>query len=249
MKLPPPLGPILDRALSAPSTFARAVATDADGTLWEGDVGDALFCLVAARDDFRGKGLERLRQHGAELLGPEFVGASGRAIAEALYARYSEGLIDVRVMCDLEAACVADRPGVELHALIDEVAEQAIPRVRGEVQTLLQAARSAGLAIHVVTGSLGSVVEATLARAGITVDSVTGAVLHYEGGKALASLARSSPLFEGKIAALQDAEAGRQRSDSATARGITRFYARCTFRCWCIRRRSSSRRCGTCRGR
>lgn len=198
----PTLADALARALAAPPPYARAVATDADGTLWSRDVGDALFLAAGARGLFRGDGLAKLRAHAARLLGPEREHDAPGAIADALFARYGAGEIDVRVMCDLEAETLGDRPESELAALIDDVAADVARTAHPAVRTLLAQARAAGATIHVVTGSLGRAVEATLRRAAIPFDRVSGAVLRVERGHAAATLAAQSPLFEGKVRAL-----------------------------------------------
>jgi phosphoserine phosphatase len=92
----------------------------------------------------------------------------------------------------------------ELTALIDEVAVQLAPRARPEVRELLRAARAEGFAVHVVTGSLGIAVEATLRWAEIPFDRVAGGVLRVDGDFARATMARTCPLFEGKVDALRE---------------------------------------------
>jgi phosphoserine phosphatase len=204
MTLSPALRSLLDRAQAAPSSFARTVATDADGTLWDCDVGDDLFCLVAARDDFRGEGLARLRSHGARWLGPESATDTGKSIAERLFAMYGNGVIDVRTMCDLQAETVADRALDEMTALIEDVAAEAARKVRVEVRELLTAAHASGYRVEVVTGSLGWAVERALDLANIPHDRVSGAVLAKDGRHVYAKLERTSPLFEGKVDALRE---------------------------------------------
>jgi phosphoserine phosphatase len=60
------------------------------------------------------------------------------------------------------------------------------------------------MAVHVVTGSLGLAVEATLRHAGIAFDSVSGGVLRVVEGVVGAELERHPPLFEGKVTALRE---------------------------------------------
>jgi phosphoserine phosphatase len=194
-------------AVDPPTPFHRSIATDADGTLWALDVGDALFLTVANREGFAGEGLAKLRAHASRLLGAEAARESGGTIARLLFAGYERGDIDVRTMCDLEAETVADRDASEFDALVDEVAEQAAAAVRTEVRDFLRVAHARGVAVHVVSGSLGGLVERALARAEIPFDRVTGAVLVRDGGRVQATIERTSPLFEGKVTAL--AEDGR----------------------------------------
>jgi phosphoserine phosphatase len=200
-----PLAHALAVAIAPPASFHRSVATDADGTIWSVDVGDALFLRVATREDFRGVGAEKLRAHGARLLGPTAIAdLSLGAIARALFDGYERGDIDVRTMCDLEAETVADRPATDFEALVDEVAAQAAAAVRTEVGEFLREAHARGVRVHVVSGSLGVLVERSLTRAQIPFDRVTGAVLARDGAWIRAEIARTSPLFEGKVRALEE---------------------------------------------
>jgi phosphoserine phosphatase len=196
---------ILELARQAPSPFQLAVATDADGTLWARDVGDELFLHVAAQQLFREGGIARMRAHATALMGHAAAEGAPHEVANALFARYSAGQIDVRVMCDLQAEAIGDRPEREFAALIAHVAERVAATVRHDVRAILRAARGAGAQIHVVTGSLGLAVEATLRRAGVPFDRVTGAALMRADGHVHARIQRTSPLFDGKVDALRDA--------------------------------------------
>jgi phosphoserine phosphatase len=197
----------LDHALALvldpPPPYHRSIATDADGTLWAMDVGDALFLTVAERDGFVGEGLEKLRADGSKWIGNECAAWSGGRIAKRLFEMYDRGDIGVRVMCDLEAETVADRSAGEFDALLAEIAERAARAVRTEVRTFVQEAHRRGAYVHVVTGSLGSLVERSLLRAEIPADRVSGAVLAREGDRVRAVIAETSPLFEGKVDALR----------------------------------------------
>jgi phosphoserine phosphatase len=208
MTLTAPFDHALTVALDPPAPFHRAIATDADGTLWATDVGDALFLTVAEREAFTGEGLAKLRAHGERLLGGEAASWRGSVIARALFAAYERGDITVRVMCDLEAETVADRPTAEFDAVVNEVAMRAASVVRPEVRAFVKTAHARGVAVHVVTGSLAVLVERTLSYAQMPFDRVTGAVLVHEGvgatARVRAEIARTSPLFEGKVEALRE---------------------------------------------
>ncbi len=205
MSHPEALAHALAVALDPPPPFHRSIATDADGTLWDLDVGDALFLTVAAREAFLGAGLAKLEAHGRRLLGSAFVpGMPASAIARSLFDAYEQGIIDVRTMCDLEAETIGDRPEREFDALLDEVASRAAASARPEVRAFVQDAHARGVAVHVVSGSLAVLVERGLVRAGIPFDRVTGAVLVVSDGHVRAEIQRTSPLFEGKVTALAE---------------------------------------------
>lgn len=194
---------VVARLDATPEGFARAVATDADGTLWEHDVGDALFRLVASRDMVADAVRPQVAAFCARYLGevPEGIPAQ----AEALIAGHAAGRVPVEPLCDLEAEAVGGRSLAEFGALLDEVAEMFLPRMRPASVELLRALRDRGFAVHVVSGSLAALVEATLARAGVAVDRVSGGRLHVEGERVHPRLAGPIPLHGGKVDALRAA--------------------------------------------
>jgi phosphatidylglycerophosphatase C len=192
-----------DAVRGAPAGFARTVATDADGTLWEGDVGDALFRLVVARDALSDASREALAWCCSAWLGE--VPASPAAQAEALIAGHGAGRVDIRDLCDLEAACAGDRPRAEFDALLGAVAAEFARQMRDESVRLLRALRDEGFAVHVVTGSLGALVHATLHAAGVTVDRVSGGELAVHGDSVTSRLVAPIPLHGGKVEALRAA--------------------------------------------
>lgn len=186
-----------------PAGFVRVVATDADGTLWEGDVGDALFRHMAQRDAFSPDGRAAIAALCARLLGE--VPTTVVAQADALIAGHSDGRVPIEALCDLEAQCSGERPRQEWDALLREVATVFASRMRDESVRLLHALRGEGYAVHVVTGSLAALVEATLAAAGVAADRVSGGVLLEAQGRVLPLLAGPIPLHGGKVEALRGA--------------------------------------------
>jgi phosphatidylglycerophosphatase C len=193
----------LDALRDLPAGFARAVATDADGTLWEGDVGDALFRLVTAREALSEASREALAWSCAAWLGES--PKSPAAQAEAVIAGHAAGRVDIRDLCDLEAACAGDRPRAEFDALLGEVAAEFAARMRDESVRLLGALRAEGFAVHVVSGSLGDLVRATLQAAGVTVDRVSGGELAAGEDAVSSRLVAPIPLHGGKVDALRAA--------------------------------------------
>ncbi|MFO0625720.1 MAG: HAD family hydrolase [Polyangiales bacterium] len=194
---------VVEALREVPPGFARAVATDADGTLWEGDVGDALFRLVVARDALSDASRAALAQRCAAWLGE--VPSSTRAPAEARISGHAAGRVDIRDLCDLEAACAGDRPQDAFDELLETVARDHARHMRDESVRLLDALRGAGFAIHVVTGSLGALVRATLRVAGVAVDHVSGGELAVREGAVTSSLVAPIPLHGGKVDALRAA--------------------------------------------
>jgi phosphoserine phosphatase len=189
---------VLSRALALQG-YARAVATDADGTLWATDVADEAMLLLGERRDFRGAAREALRARAARYL--DAVPDDDHDLARALLAAHAAGAIPIAAMCALQAEAMGERSESELTALHADVAERVAPTVRGAVRTLVLRLRDAGFAVHVATGSLGDAVAACLRRVGIPYDSVDGATLQRHGTWVAGALAGPVPLFEGKVRA------------------------------------------------
>lgn len=177
----------------------RAVATDADGTLWATDVADELFALLGERRDFRGGAREALRARARQHL--DAVPDDDHVLAQALLRAYAAGGIAIGPMCELQAESTGERSEAELAALYAEVAERVAPTVRPAVRDLVLRLRGAGWRVHVASGSLGDAVAACMRRAGIPYDVVDGAALRRRGGWVEGALDGEVPLFEGKVRA------------------------------------------------
>lgn len=208
------LATVLARARDAPPGFRPVIATDADGTLWAGDIGDALFAAVGRARDVRGEALTKLRARAVTHLGtgaPEDL----RDLTVALMERYARGEIAIEAMCDLEAEALGDRTLEEYNSLLERVGAEIARNVRPAVRELLVAARAAGMTIHIVSGSLGASVETVCRLAGLPFDTVTGGELETRAGFVSSTLAGAIPLFEGKVRALERVSA----SPAAVAMG------------------------------
>jgi phosphoserine phosphatase len=192
------------RALDAtPTGFMRTVATDADGTLWDGDVGDALFRLVVTRGLASDHALARMGALYAARLGEP--PKDPIAQVEGLIAGHTAGRVPIEALCALETEASGGRTRVALDALLDEVAEAFASQLRGASMELLVSLRARGYAVHVVSGSLTELVAASLRRAGVTVDRISGARLKYQGDVVLPRLDGPIPLHGAKVDALERA--------------------------------------------
>jgi phosphoserine phosphatase len=144
------------------------VATDADGTLWTSDVGEATFLalldagrlLPAARDAL----VEEARAHGVEI--DERDDAS--ALCRRLWAAYERGRVPGERMCAAMAYCVGGHRWSDACAFAAEALEPffAAPnRLIDEQWRLLEALSSRGARIVVVSASPTWVVEPAVAIA------------------------------------------------------------------------------------
>jgi phosphoserine phosphatase len=188
------------RALAAEG-FHRAVATDADGTLWATDVADEVLALLGERGDFRGPARVALRARAARYLDP--VPDDDHALAQGLLRAYAAGRIPIGPMCELQAESTGERTADELQTLFDEVAERVAATVRPAVRDLLLRLRAEGFAVHVASGSLGEAVATCMRRAGLPYDTVAGASLRRRGAWVEGALDGEIPLFDGKVRAFE----------------------------------------------
>jgi phosphatidylglycerophosphatase C len=185
-----------------PPGYHRAVATDADGTLWSGDIGDEVFLLATQADDLRGHAGPQMLAASRTLLGDAARGEVAHD-ARALLAAYAAGRVDIVPLCALQAECLGERSDADFRALLRAAAERVAPRVHPDVRVFLREARRLGATLHVVTGSLGALVAEALRLAEIPYDSVSGGTLRRAGDRVLARLAAPIPLHGGKVDALR----------------------------------------------
>jgi len=183
--------------------YHRAIATDADGTLWATDVADELFALLGARRDFRGAARDVLRTRAARHL--DAVPDDDHALAQELLRENAAGRITVAPMCEMQAEATGERSEDELAALYAEVAERVAPTVRTGVRDLILRLRDVGWRVHVASGSLGDAVAVCMRRCGIPFDTVDGAALRRRGSYVEAALDGEIPLFGGKVRAFTTA--------------------------------------------
>ncbi len=112
--------------------------------------------------------------------------------------------MSIERICQIQSEVLGDRTRAELDALLDLVAARVAARIRPAVRVIVEEAARAGVAVHVVTGSLGAAVaQTTLRRAGLAHATISGATLRAEGDRVLPSLAHPIPLHGGKVDALR----------------------------------------------
>ena len=196
------LRPFIDGVLGCAPPHRAVIASDADGTIWRGDIGDDLFIEALTRHPVGPVAREDLQRHARELLGSS-APSSLPDLAHAFVDAYRAGHIDIVRICELQACALGDRSVAELDALVDVVAGAARERVRPDVRALFDLAARAGVAVHVVSGSLGLAVARTLDAAGVAYASVSGAELAVDDAHVRAALAGPIPLHAGKVRALE----------------------------------------------
>jgi phosphoserine phosphatase len=179
------------------------VATDGDGTLWSGDVGEDLFHAFLDHGRTEPPAYEAIcrlaRAHGESDAG------RGVDVARRIYAAYLEGRYPEERMCELMTWCFAGWTRNEVRAFARDVVDRSAlaSRLHGEVIEVLDRARAAGLAVVLVSASPIVVVEEAGARVGFDAKSVVAACPIFHGDTMLPDVERPIPYGPGKVAGLR----------------------------------------------
>jgi phosphoserine phosphatase len=179
------------------------VASDGDGTLWSGDVGEDLFHAFVERGRVCEPGLQALRReardHGLSDAG------TGGDVARRINEAYEQGHFPEERVFEIMAWCFAGWTRAEVAAFARETVERRDVRGRlhPEVLPLLERARKAGLEVVLVSASPLAVVEAAGALAGFDGAHIIAARSRYEGEVMQAEVERPIPYAGGKVANLR----------------------------------------------
>lgn len=189
-------------ALVGTAGQAGVVATDGDGTLWSGDVGEDLFHAFIEHGEVADPAIEAMRrearQHGLSDAG------AGLDVARRIYAAYVEGHFPEEQVCELMAWCFAGWTRERVQAFARDVVGRCglESRLHGEVLHVLDRARAAGIQTILVSASPVAVVAEAGARVGFTVDRVVAACPRFDGDVMLADVERPIPYGPGKVSRL-----------------------------------------------
>lgn len=181
------------------------IATDADGTLWSGDVGvDAFEALLASRA-VRHEALPRLRQVAREFGLP----ADGDAnhLAQALYDANADGFFPEDRCYELMAWAFAGFTLEQARAFVREIRKQSRleSRLHGEMTPVLSWARTHGVRVIVVSASPRFVVECGVELLAIAPSDVVGTTPEVTDDVIGSQLAEPMPYGERKVTALRSA--------------------------------------------
>jgi HAD superfamily phosphoserine phosphatase-like hydrolase len=182
-----------------------ALATDADGTLWDGDVGIDLFEALLAARGARPEALAALRGE-ADAAGIHLpAGADAHAAAAALYEAFqAERYAEDRAFA-MMAWVFAGWSEDDLSAFVDGVLEQQRieDRYRPGLLSILDWARAQEIEVIVVSASPRMIVERAVARIGIPAGRVLAMTPRIEGGRVAPELGAPATYGDGKVRALQ----------------------------------------------
>jgi phosphatidylglycerophosphatase C len=156
------------------------IATDGDGTLWSGDVGEDLFHAFLNQGRVEAPALEAFRSvarsHDLSDAG------QGTEIARRIYARYLEGAYPEDRMCELMTWCFAGWTRAEVQAFASDVVDRngLSARLHREVHSVLERARVAGIEAVLVSASPFAVVREAGLRVGFDEAHVVAALPRYD---------------------------------------------------------------------
>lgn len=185
------------------------VAADADGTLWDGDVGDEIYdALLAARgvrEPARAEMAAEAAAHGLSIEG------DGNALAATLLDGFKAGTYPPDRNYAMVAWAFAGWHVDEVRAFADRVIEaaHAATRVRPELHAVVHWAKDRGVEFYVVSASPVSIVVSAVARLGIDAAHVIGMTPDVDdGGVILPRLAGPAVYGKGKLEAIERARPG-----------------------------------------
>ena len=193
----------LERLL-ANNGMRGALAFDADGTLWSGDVGEEAFSHALARDAILEDARPALERE-VQSFAPDARGAPTLMAAE-LFKAYRAGRFPELSACELMVWCYAGWTPAELRRHVREALGLRTSRVR-PYRPLLEVAtwaRKRGLRCIVVSASPQMVVEEAAAPLGFNAEDIVG-------GEATLSDGQFQPTLLGPIPyAAEKARRGRE---------------------------------------
>ncbi len=178
------------------------IATDGDGTLWSGDVGDDLFHAFLSHGRVEPPALEALgrtaRDHSLSDAG------NGTEIARRIYAAYLEGAFPEECMCEIMTWCFAGWTREEMSAFSNDVVDRndLAGRLHREVHVVIERARAAGMVTILVSASPFAIVHQAGRRVGFDETQLVAALPRYEAGRMLADVERPIPYGPGKVTRL-----------------------------------------------
>jgi phosphoserine phosphatase len=191
------------RLASSNGSAAPIVATDADGTLWSGDVGEDLFEAVLHAGGLREEAREALAREAEQ----HDVAASGdaNAIAAALYAAFQGSRYPQDRAFAMMAWAFAGYSTTEVDAFAGEVIARRglTERFRPELRAALEFASARGIEVIVVSASPFAIVAAGVRLVGISADHVVAMRPRVEGSRLAPSLDGPVVYGEGKLTALR----------------------------------------------
>ncbi|HZU83557.1 MAG TPA: haloacid dehalogenase-like hydrolase [Polyangiaceae bacterium] len=180
------------------------VATDGDGTLWSGDVGEDLFHAFLRHGRVEAPAVDAIRREARD---HELSDAgTGPDVARRLYDAYLAGGFPEERICEVMTWCFAGWTRGEVREFARAVVEQGrlASRLHGEVLRVLERMRLRGIPVVVVSASPVDVVVEAAARVGFAEADVVAARPRFQGAVMLPEVERPIPYADGKVARLRE---------------------------------------------
>jgi phosphoserine phosphatase len=179
-----------------------AMAFDADGTLWSGDVGEDVFEFAYEHGLFRDEardGLTRVaRDH-------ELLIADGTVsdLARRIYSAYRAGSVGDRLICEVMTWAYAGFTLDELRNIARQsfAAQNLAQRLRPALTPVLDWARRESIRVIVVSASPREVVVEALGFVGLEVHAIAGALPKMENGRIAPAMSGEVPFAADKCKA------------------------------------------------
>ncbi len=187
------------------------VAFDGDGTLWTGDVAETVWNALLAerlvRPAARAALVRECERAGLDATGDEHV------LCTRIFQAYLAGAFSEERICEIQAWAFADWTAAEITSFVDRVLFDSVPSWHSlyiaETRAILDAARSAGAPVFLVSASPKHVVERAAAPLGFAAHEVLGSRVLWKDGRVLPDVERPICYGSGKVRALARVLEGR----------------------------------------
>ncbi len=178
-----------------------ALAFDADGTLWSGDVGDDVFRFAVARGRLREDARAAL-EHEANSRGFSTF-SDVNETAGHLFDQYVAGRYPEREMCELMTWCYAGHTVTEMRELVLEALHAAhhAERLHEELRPILDFARGRGVRTVVISASPRITVEQATKLWGFQPSDIAASTPELSGDVIASRMRGQVPYAAGKVEA------------------------------------------------
>jgi phosphatidylglycerophosphatase C len=178
-----------------------ALAFDADGTLWSGDVGDDVFRFAVREGRLREAARAELEREARTRGFAVFTDVN--ETAEHLFGMYVAGRYPEREMCELMTWCYAGHSDSEMRALVLDAlgATNHAQRLHRELGPILEFARARRVRTVVISASPRATVIEASSLWGFAPEDIAASTPRLENGVIASAMASPVPYAAAKVAA------------------------------------------------
>jgi phosphoserine phosphatase len=182
-----------------------AIATDGDGTLWSGDIGEDFFAAVLEQRRLLAAVHEPLVREANE----HGIDASGDAVelARRLHSAYLAGMFPEERACEMMTWATAGARRVDIDGFARDLirAIDLEKRLHGEALAVIEHAHARGIEVYLVSASPRPIVLAAAEAVGIPLPNVVSAIERVDdAGIVQAEVDRPIPYGPGKVKRLRE---------------------------------------------